>query len=239
MNKIVGIVIIGLAMGFLWLVLILNNSKKNLVQVSSLTPTITQTQIEQRIDLKPAMEQIGQIVRGMNKVVVTPTPTTVPILKPTPKPTDDGLPWGVSTQVGNDTWTMKIGEDTTMATQKEILDALNEYRRVHGSQILTWNKKLGNYAQERADYLNGIKSVDEHTGFKNFVENEDGFNKLGFTALGENISYGYRLNGVHFIEWLYAGDKPHNDNQLDNRWNYVGIGVKGLATSLIFGTGKM
>ena len=40
------------------------------------------------------------------------------------------------------------------------------------------------------------------------------------------------------IEWMYAGDKPHDDNQVNNRWNYVGIGVKGLATALIFGTGK-
>ena len=89
-----------------------------------------------------------------------------------------------------------------------------------------------------AKYLNGKKSVDKHEGFTNFVNNEDGFNKLGFTMLGENISYGYKLNGVHVIEWMYAGDKPHNDNQLDNRWNYVGIGVNGLATCLIFGTGK-
>ena len=133
---------------------------------------------------------------------------------------------------------MKIGEDTTMATAKEVLAALNEYRKVQGSQVLNWDEKLGNYARDRAKYLNGIKSVDQHKGFSDFVENQDGFNKLGFTALGENISYGFKLNGVHVIEWMYAGDKPHNDNQLDNRWNYVGIGVDGLATCLIFGTGK-
>ena len=75
--------------------------------------------------------------------------------------------------------------------------------------------------------------MDQHLGFNDFVQNQDGFNKLGFTALGENISYGYKLNGVHIIEWMYAGDQPHNDNQLDNRWNYVGIGVDGLATCLI------
>ncbi|MDD2483046.1 MAG: CAP domain-containing protein [Candidatus Shapirobacteria bacterium] len=172
---------------------------------------------------------------------ITPLPTVIPTLtkkiyKPTPTP--DNEPWGVSKQIDEVTWTMKIGEDEKMATAKEIYGALNEYRKVQGSQVLNWNEKLGNYAQERARFLNGIKSVDKHQGFNNFMENEDGFNKLGFTALGENISYGYRLNGVHTIEWMYAGDKPHNDNQLDNRWNYVGIGVDGLATCLIFGTGK-
>lgn len=186
----------------------------NVEQIPTLTPEPT--------------EEIVKIVK-IEKVKEITTPT------PTPTPTEV---WGISKQIGDKTWTIKIGEDATMATAKEIFDALNEYRKVHGSQMLTWNEKLGNYAQERAKYLNEIKSVDQHKGFNDYVENQDGFNKLGFTSLGENISYGYRLNGVHIIEWMYAGDEPHNKNQLDNRWNYVGIGVDGLATSLIFGTGK-
>ncbi|MDD4107076.1 MAG: CAP domain-containing protein [Candidatus Shapirobacteria bacterium] len=176
--------------------------------------------------------------------VMTPTPK-IKIITPTiikkkiyPTPTDDDTPWGVARQVGEVTWTMKIGEDEKMATAKEIWNALNNYRQTHGSQILNWDTKLADYAQNRAVYLSSIKNVDEHKGFSDFLNNENGFDKLGFTALGENISYGYKLNGVHTIEWMYAGDKPHNDNQLDNKWNYVGIGVDGLATCLIFGTGK-
>lgn len=182
------------------------------------------------------------------KILEKETPQTNPIvekkiivktLKPTfiPTPIDDG-PWGVARQIDDHTWTMKIGLDEKMATPEEILSALNDYRRVHGSQILTMNEKLKNYAQERARYLNKKGSTDGHQGFNDFLENQNGFEKLGFTSLGENISYGYKLNGVHIIEWMYAGDKPHNDNQLDNRWNYVGIGTDGLATCLIFGTGK-
>jgi len=56
--------------------------------------------------------------------------------------------------------------------------------------------------------------------------------------LGENISYGYRLEGVHLIEWMYAGDKPHDDNQLDSKWDHVGIGVKETATCIIFATAR-
>lgn len=163
------------------------------------------------------------------------TPTTV---KPKIYPTPDNEPWGIARQIDDVTWTMKVGEDEKMATAREIWDALNQYRKNHGSQNLNWDTKLADYAQTRAKYLNSLKNVDGHEGFSNFVNNEDGFNKLGFTSLGENISYGYKLNGVHTIEWMYAGDKPHNENQLDNRWNYVGIGVDGLATCLIFGTGK-
>ena len=173
---------------------------------------------------------------------VMPSPNKIGVKKNYPAPTKTAInnePWGVSKQIDEHTWTIRVGEDATMTTAKEAFEALNEYRRVHNSQILTWNDNLANYAQTRADYLNGIKEVDGHKGFSDFVENQDGFNKLGFNNLGENISYGYKVNGVHLIEWVYAGDEPHNKNQLDNKWNYVGIGVKGLATCLIFGTAKI
>jgi uncharacterized protein YkwD len=176
------------------------------------------------------------VINNKERGIVKPTIIEKKVVVVTPTP--DNEPWGVAKQIDEHTWTMKVGQDATMATTKEILTALNEYRRVHGSQELTLNDKLVAYAQERAKYLNSIKSVDQHKGFTDYMENQDGFNKLGFTALGENISYGYRLNGVHIIEWMYAGDEGHDKNQLDNRWNYVGIGVDGLATCLIFGTGK-
>jgi len=187
-------------------------------------------EIVEKTEIIPTVSQV------LEKIVI---PTKIEIKKKIqPTPTIDNEPWGVSKQIDEVTWTMKVGEDAKMATEKEILDALNEYRKVHESQILILDEKLTNYAQERAKYLNGIKTVDKHEGFNDFLKNQNGFDKLGFTSLGENISYGYRLNGVHIIEWMYAGDKPHDDNQLNNRWNYVGIGVDGLATCLIFGAGK-
>jgi len=216
MGRITRIVLMVLLLEILGFVLV--QKEEALAPVLEITPTV----IVEELEIKNEPETVEE--NKIKKIILTPTP--------------DSEPWGVAKQVGEHTWTMKIGEDVTMATAKGILTALNEYRQVHGSQILNWDEKLGNYAQDRAKYLNGIKSVDQHKGFSDFVENQDGFDKLGFTALGENISYGYRLNGVHIIEWMYAGDKPHNDNQLDNNWNYVGIGVDGLATCLIFGTGK-
>ncbi len=133
---------------------------------------------------------------------------------------------------------MKIVLDPIMATPNEILAALNAYRLRHGSQPLTWDEKLATYAQTRAKYFTQTKKTDEHQGFDDFLQNQDGFEKLGYNWLGENISYGYRLNGVHLIEWIYAGDQPHDDNQTSNRWDHVGIGVDGPATCLIFATGK-
>lgn len=175
------------------------------------------------------------------KVLPSPTITISPTprKKPSPVPTTDPSPWGVAEQIGEHTWTMKINMDPSMATPEEILSALNEYRRRYGSQALSFDSKLVAYAQSRVEYFNQIKNIDSHVGFNNFLEKEAGFDKLGFTYLGENISYGYRLNGVHLIEWVYAGDEPHNKNQLDTKWDHVGIGVKGTATCLIFATGKI
>ena len=239
-NKI-GWLIIIIEIGLIgWIANKYQNEIKNFVDLF-VVPTTTETEI--RTETIQVPEEIEE------KILITPTKISSPTIKkitPTvvikkkvyPTPTDDNEPWGVARQIDDVTWTMKVGQDEKMATAKEIWEALNEYRKVQGSQVLNWDEKLADFAQDRAEFLNSQKTTDKHEGFSNFVENEDGFNKLGFTALGENISYGYRLNGVHTIEWMYAGDKPHNDNQLDNRWNYVGIGVDGLATCLIFGTGK-
>jgi uncharacterized protein YkwD len=167
-----------------------------------------------------------------------PPPKNIPSPTPRPASAADAAPWGISKQVDAHTWTLKVGQDSVMATPMEIFDALNNYRRRYGSQALTWDQKLADFAQSRAVYLNQIKNTDDHKGFLDYLNNQDGFNKLGFTSLGENMFYGYRLSGVHIIEWVYAGDEPHNSNQLDNKWNYVGIGVSGLGNSIIYGTGR-
>lgn len=151
----------------------------------------------------------------------------------------DTGPWGVAERIGEHTWTMKIEQDPVMATSLEILQALNVYRRRYGSSDLIWDQRLADYAQSRAEFFNQNQALDSHRGFADFLENNNGFEKLGFTAVGENASYGYRLNGTHLIEWIYAGDEPHDQNQKDSRWAYAGIGVDDTATCLIFATGKI
>ena len=236
MKKKIGWLLIFVELGLIgWLVPKYWEEINNFVDLF-IVPTTTETRTE--IVETPTEIEYRLVIPTVSPTHKIITPTAVLKRKIYSTPTPDNEPWGVARQIDDVTWTMKLGEDEKMATAREIWDALNEYRKTHGSQILNWDTKLADYAQSRAKYLNSLKNVDGHKGFSNFVQNEDGFNKLGFTALGENISYGYRLNGVHIIEWMYAGDKPHNDNQLDNKWNYVGVGVDGLATCLIFGTGK-
>lgn len=169
-----------------------------------------------------------------------PTPTLKPKQVTNPTPDDPRLPkeWGVAKQIGEHTWTMRVGMDEKMATEKEIFAALNDYRRRFGVAELMWDDKLAIYAKDRADYFVSNNGLDAHKGFGNYLENEDGFNKLGFNALGENSAMGYRMTGTHLIEWIFAGDEPHNKNQLNKDWAYVGVGVNQEAVDIIFGTGK-
>lgn len=143
--------------------------------------------------------------------------------------------WGVAEQIDEVTWTIKVGQDNRMAAPDEILKALNNYRALHGSGKLNWDSRLAEFAQQRAEYFRQIKGLDQHKGFKEYVKKEENVRALGFAALGENASYGYRLSGVHLIEWVFAGDEPHDKNQRDQGWTHVGIGVSGTGVALIFG----
>ena len=147
--------------------------------------------------------------------------------------------WGVARQINEHTWTMKVGEDARMTTAQELYDALNSYRKMSGVGYLTWDDNLAKFAQTRAETFSLLGRLDEHQGFMDYVKDEANLRKLGFWGVGENSSSGYRMLGVHLIEWIYAADKPHNDNQIDPSWTHVGVGVSGTATDIIFGNNKM
>lgn len=161
------------------------------------------------------------------KFVPTATPT------PTPTPVSEQK-YGRSRQIGEYTWTIDVGEDDRAGTADEIFQALNEYRKKHGRGTLQWDDALASFARSRAEKFASEKKTDSHAGFKDYLNNQDGFNKLGFMRIGENSSYGYKVLGVHLIEWVYAGDQPHDENQLSTNWSHVGVGVSGLATDLVF-----
>jgi uncharacterized protein YkwD len=195
------------------------NLRKSLYTSQTFFSTLLQKKRETPQDF-----MVMQMGIGEQKMIITPTlpPQTV------------AASWGKATQIDEHTWTMKIQSDDHMASAQEILVALNTYRNKKGKETLSWDDKLANYAQERATFFTTNKKLDGHAGFQSYMDN-DGFGKLGFSALGENSSFGYLLEGVHLIEWVYAGDAPHDSNQLNNEWTHVGIGVNGTSTDLIFG----
>lgn len=210
----------------------------SVIQNSLVKPIYPTLQNNESTEITPIPENTEVIEIPTLVPTIIPTVTPTPTLVATKYIDSDTAPWGVAQQISEHTWTIKVANDLVMANPTEILDALNNYRVAHGSQRLTMDSKLSEYAQSRANYFYQQEKLDSHQGFNNFLTNENGFDKLGFSWLGENASYGYRLNGVHLIEWIYASDQDHDQNQLNNNWNYIGIGVKDTATCLIFGTGK-
>lgn len=165
-----------------------------------------------------------------------PKSTRVPTRAPTPSPTRE---WGVARQVAEHEWKILVGQDERMATPEETFEALNVYRQRHGSGALIWDGNLAEYAQTRAEGFLRKRKLDQHQGFREYVSNDENRRSLGFWGLGENAAYGTRLFGVHLIEWIFAGDEPHDRNQLNPQWTHVGIGISGTAVDLIFGRNKI
>ncbi len=143
--------------------------------------------------------------------------------------------WGKAKQISEHTWTMNVGQDEQMASPREVFDALNKYRQVKGKSTLNWDQALADYSQGRAEKFNNDKKLDEHAGFSAYFT-EDKMKEMGLRGVGENSSIGYILGGTHLIEWIFAGDAPHDNNQLNSSWNVVGVGISGSSVNLIFAT---
>lgn len=186
-----------------------------------------------------------RIVELNTSKLLTVTPFQKPTITPqvkrktttTKAPTQEE--WGVAKEISEGTYTIRVGSDAAMGNPQEVLSALNAYRNTSGRSTLSWDDKLASYAQSRADHMNSIQTTDKHEGFNRFLEQEDGFNKLGFYRLGENSYYGGPLNGTHVIEWVFAKSPGHDANQKDPDWTHVGIGVTNSTINLIFGGSKM
>ena len=170
-----------------------------------------------------------------------PTPTKSPIIYPTSPEQNsaDTDPWGTAIKTGEYTYKIKVKNDEKMGTPDEVLSALNALRIRNGSQPLKTHPKLCEYSNQRAKYFTSIQNIDSHAGFKDFLLNQDGFNKLGFGQLGENSSYGYVMSGVHLIEFVYMQSPTHNKNQLDPKWDHACVGIDGVATNVIFATSPL
>lgn len=205
------------------------NNKDNIVAEASDLKNTASLSTQYTTNTNPY--QIKQLEIGQSTAPApAPSPTSAPI--------QDNA-WGVVKKIADHTYTMQVRPDSVMATPQEILSSLNNYRFQHGSGQLEWNDNLGNFADQRAHSFTQTGSLDAHSGFLDFLNNQDGFKKLGFSNLGENSSYGFTLQAVHLIEWIYAGDEEHDSNQLNSDWHYVGIGVNGSATDLVFAGNKL
>lgn len=182
-----------------------------------------------------AMIEEGRVYQPIvvNEAPASPTPTPTPIDPYANDPDLKDAEWGKAVQVSETGWRMKVGFDATMSTAQEGFVALNHYRYTKGKSNLTWDDRLASYAHERASFI-CVNGSDGHAGFTRFVEDEEGYKKLGFYWLGENMSTHMRFTGTHLVEWMYAADPYHDGNQLGD-WSHVGVGIYEDCSAFIFG----
>jgi len=189
---------------------------------------------------KPAVQVMKATPTLIPTSTLTPTPVRVREKAPdTSSPDTSSGEWGVAKQVGEHTYTINVGNDSSMTSAQEVHQALNAYRSSKGIGQLSWDDKLASYAQGRASHFKNIGTVDSHAGFNSYLENENGFEQLGFMRLGENSYFGGALTGTHLIEWVFSQSPGHDANQLDSSWSHVGVGVTDTSVNLIFGGDKM
>lgn len=237
-------------------------STKNVVLFVSLVfgATLAMNMLTHRQQLEHIVTEISHyretshIVPPIPTRIIYPTPTTQPdtqesedLVRVEPinaqpeviyTDPDDALPWGVAEQVDDVTYTIRVRYDEHMGTPTEIMDAINQYRATKGVGGLSWDDRLGEYAQSRADHFESIQGTDKHAGFNTYLENEDGFNKLEFNRLGENSFFGGTLTGTHLIEWVFSQSPGHDANQTDSGWSHIGVGTSASSVNIIFGSGK-
>ena len=167
------------------------------------------------------------------ELLISPTLTPVPTIVPENKD-NSGSTWGKARQLSEHTWTIDVGQDGQMASPQEILNALNNYRKTKGREVLSMDHSLASYSQTRADLFNKNQKLDDHAGFMSYFT-QDKIREMGLRGVGENSAVGYTLSGTHLIEWVFAADAPHDNNQLNSSWNVVGIATSGNAVNLDFG----
>ena len=171
----------------------------------------------------------------------TPIPTATPRTLPKNTPTPNAInPSQYTAEKINDvTWRVKnVANDDKMASAQEVFNALNYYRNSHGVSSLLWDNNLSSFAQSRANLFSKNGSLDSHSGFTDYMNN-DGFNKSGFNGLGENSAFlSGNMSGERIVKDIFGADGAHDGQQLNPLWTHAGVGVSGVAVNVNFGKNK-
>lgn len=205
-----------------------NNSVTEIVFVRQTQAVNFSNKNTQAVIIEEKAATLVSHIEIVGKKIDSPKVTVTPAENPEEKNTQEE-----SSNKGN-------GEEKTESKSSDntLLEALNAYRQKNGKEPLSWDGKLAEYAQNRAELFSKQNGLDGHTGFNDFIKNQNGFNNLGFSSLGENSGIGHELEPAELIENIYGKSPSHNENQLNSRWSHVGIGVSNTATNFIFGGNK-
>jgi uncharacterized protein YkwD len=107
------------------------------------------------------------------------------------------------------------------AAERELVDAINEYRQRHGCAPLVVDRRLQAAASGRA-------GVRDHDGFLSAAR------RHGYrgSAVSENLAWGYSDGPDCVGGW--SRSRGHDKNMLGN-WQHVGVGVRGTSYVAMFG----
>lgn len=179
---------------------------------------------------------------GPNVALLQIYPTSEPEPTQETTPTHTQTPTATPTlQISNVDTTKTIGNvntDSNMTTANEVFNALNAYRSEKGIANLSWDDNLANFSQSRVDTFASGNSLDNHAGFRSYMEN-GGFEASGFNELGENSAQlAGPMNSVKIIREIYGASPAHNTSQLDPSWTHVGVAINGIFVNINFGKDK-
>lgn len=179
------------------------------------------------------------------------TPTPVPSVLPTPKPTKQNLPsntnmpstqWKKSSDNWEEQWKVeKIDDITTdsrfpaddrMGTPEELFVAINSYRSAHTISQVQKHDTLCRIAQTRANQLFELGELDQHAGMDSLAHSQQDFDNMG-----EVISGGTQNElAVHTVEWGWGRSQTgHKESVLNPKWTHGCGGVAGLFSVFVFG----
>ena len=216
-------------------IILLNHYSHVLNELSEQHP-VTYAQNGEVAGISEPQESIIPTEKSKKEPTITPSPTPIPI-SPSPQKTPAAATIISSPEISPTQAPPASTQTNTSNSYSEILQALNNYRNSKGIESLAIDEKLQSFAQGRAEHFASTGSMDSHAGFQNMLS-DNGFEKMGFDALGENSSYGAWESPKFLIENFYGNSPAHNESQLRSDWTHVGIGVKDNATNLVFGGKK-
>lgn len=184
----------------------------------------------------------------MDEVVITTITTTTKVVTTTPKPTTTKKPQTttkptstvVTTTAQSGTTTPAVttapstSEGTSLTTvplpspspvtdmAKQIFEIVNQKREAAGKQAYVLDEKLCEIANMRAKELTTKFSHTRPNG-KKYASALDEY-AYSYSAVGENIAYGYSSASAVMNKWLSSA--PHKANILDsNKVGYTKIGI--------------
>ena len=130
------------------------------------------------------------------------------------------LPIFVHAEVRNVTVHGTIHEGTL---EQQILDSVNEQRRLAGVPELQMDMSLTRAARQRAVEIGTYydsRHLRTNLGAASTVMNDFG---ISYYAFGENIAAGYSTVSRVMNEWIQS--TPHYNNIVNSRYSAIGIGV--------------